>query len=108
MPYISRTNMKNMLGIIIIIRSVLLDANYYFTRKRTNKLDFDVDVRTCSVLCVEISLTITPSHRAGSMILAKAITFFLVESIPVHSEKAKKIRNELLLHINNNNYLLLI
>jgi len=53
-------------------------------------LGFDVDVRTCSVLCVEISLTITPSHRAGSMILAKAITFFLVESIPEHSEGAKK------------------
>ena len=87
---------------------MLLDANYHFRRKQTTKLGFDVDVCTCSVLCVEISLTITPSHRAGSMILAKAITIFLVESIPVHSEKAKKIRNELLLHINNNNCLLLI
>lgn len=54
-------------------------------------LGFDVHIRTCSVLCVEISLTITPSHRAGSMILAKAITFFPVESIPEHSEGAKKV-----------------
>ena len=69
---------------------MLLDTNYYFRRKQTNKLGFDVDVGTCSVLCVEISLTITPSHRVGSMILAKAITFFLVESILEHSEGGKK------------------
>ena len=56
----------------------------------TTSEGFDGDVRTCSVLCVEISLTITPSHRAGSMILAKAITFFPVESIPEHSEGGKK------------------
>ena len=44
-------------------------------------------LHTCSVLCVVISLTTTPSHRVESKMLAKAITSFLVELISLHSDK---------------------